>query len=133
MKVVVDTSAILAVAMNEPQRPAIIRATKGCQLSAPEVLPFEVGNALASLFKRKLLDESEVAAVWRVYAKFPIDLVPIDMTTALRIAGRHKIYAYDAYVLSCAIERRAELLTLDARMQVIAEAEGLHLRGLESS
>ena len=131
MRIVIDTSAILAVAMSEPQRPAIIRATKGCELAAPQVLPFEVGNALTALFQRRVLDEKDIAAVWNVYTKFPIDLVPIDIAAALRLATKHAIYAFDAYVLSCAFERRAELLTLDARMMVTARAEGLQLRELE--
>jgi predicted nucleic acid-binding protein len=132
MIVVVDTSALLAVVLNEPQRPSMIAATRGCDLFAPAMLPFEVGNALTALLKRKRITPTEVLSAWNIFCQFPIDLKPIDISAALKLAMRHGIYAYDAYVTECAIAQRAELLTLDKRMQQIALAEGIVLRGAAS-
>jgi predicted nucleic acid-binding protein len=56
----------------------------------------------------------------------------IEIRAALKMALRHGIYAYDAYVLQCAIERRAELLSLDERLNAVAEAEGVTLREVPS-
>jgi predicted nucleic acid-binding protein len=45
MRAVVDTSALLAVVLNEPERANIIAATRGYDLHAPSLLPYEIGNA----------------------------------------------------------------------------------------
>ena len=128
MKVVVDASALLAVVLNEPERDSVVEAATGCELVAPQVLPFEIGNALTSLFKRRLLSKSEVIAAWGVFARFPIGLSAIDIASALALATRRVIYAYDAYVIECALEQKAELLTLDDRMKASAASEGVRLR-----
>jgi predicted nucleic acid-binding protein len=129
MKLIVDTSALLAVALNKPQRPSMITASRGCDLVASEVLPFEVGNALVAMVRRRRLKSDEVLAAWDIFGKFPISFSAIDIRAALKMALRHGIYAYDAYVIQCAVEQRAELLTLDERLKTIAEAEGVTLRG----
>ena len=46
MKLVADTSVFLAVTLEEPERARIIELTAGTELLAPEVLPFEIGNAI---------------------------------------------------------------------------------------
>jgi len=52
MKIVADTNTFIAVALNEPEKDMIIRLTEGYDLVAPEVLPFEIGNALTAMMKR---------------------------------------------------------------------------------
>jgi predicted nucleic acid-binding protein len=133
MKLTVDTSALLAVVLNEPERSSIIAAAHGCNLVASDILPFELGNALTAMVKRKRLEPDEVFAAWAIFSRFPISLSAIDISAALKIALRHNIYAYDAYVLQSAVEQKAELLTLDQRLKAIAEAEGITLRGAPSS
>jgi predicted nucleic acid-binding protein len=132
LKLVIDTSALLAVMLNEPQRPAIVAASQGCNLVASDILPFEVGNALTAMVRRMRLDPDEVLSAWTIFGRFPISLSSIDISSALKIALRHRIYAYDAYVMQCAVEQRAELLTLDQGMRAIAVAEGITLRGVQS-
>jgi predicted nucleic acid-binding protein len=133
MKLTVDTSALLAVVLIEPERPAIVAASRGCDLVASEILPFEVGNALTAMVRRKRLKPDEVLAAWTVFGQFPISLKSINIRAALKMALRHNIYAYDAYVLQCAVEQSAELLTLDQRLKTIAESEGIKLRGAQSA
>jgi predicted nucleic acid-binding protein len=129
MKLAVDTRALLAVVLNEPERLSIIAASQDCDLVASDIMPFEVGNALVAMVRRKRLNPDEVLAAWSIFGRFPISLSSIDMSAALKMALRRGICAYDAYVLQCAAEQRAELLTLDQRMQTIATAEGIALRG----
>ncbi len=52
MDVVIDTSAVIAVILGEPERDALIDMTDGVQLMAPPSLHWEVGNALAAMFRR---------------------------------------------------------------------------------
>jgi predicted nucleic acid-binding protein len=129
MNLVVDTSALLAVVLNEPERQSIVAASRSCDLVASEILPFEVGNALTAMVKRRRLEPDEVHAAWAVFNRFPISLTSISISSALKMALRHNIYAYDAYVMQCAVEQRAELLTLDNHLKTIAEVEGIKLRG----
>ena len=52
MKIVADTNTFIAVALNEPEKDMIIRLTEEHDVIAPEVLPFEIGNALIAMMKR---------------------------------------------------------------------------------
>ena len=114
VEIVADTNTFLAVALDEPERAGIVQLTIGHDLVAPEVLPFEIGNALTALMKRGVLQGREVSAVWDV------DLRAVDIKEALGIAVRFGMYAYDAYFLECALSLRLPLLTLDKAMKSVA-------------
>ncbi len=45
MDIVVDTSAIMAVIINEAQREILIDLTRGANLLAPASVHWEIGNA----------------------------------------------------------------------------------------
>src|SRR5690606_17464999 len=49
MEIVADTSAFLAVVLNEPERQRIVKLTAEASLLAPEFLPYEIGNALTAM------------------------------------------------------------------------------------
>ncbi len=129
MKIVADTSALLAVALNEPDRERLVELSTGGELIAPEVLPFEIGNALTALMKRKLLEPNDALVIWDNIQKVPIELCKIDVRSALSIAIRFGTYAYDAYFLECSLSNRSPILTLDGRMKRIAA--DLSIRVLE--
>ena len=121
MKIVVDTNAFLAVSLDEPEKKWLIEATDGHDLVAPAVLPHEIGNALSSLVRRKLLTEAQLAAAWDAAAAVPVELAPVDARAALLLAGHFRIFAYDAYFLQCALETKSPLLTLDRGMKHVAK------------
>lgn len=127
MKIVADTNTFLAVALNEPERDRIIRLSEGHEVIAPDVLPFEIGNALTAMMKKKVLRREEVIAAWEVVQRIPVDLRPTDIPAALRIAIQCNLYAYDAYFLICAENLRGPLLTLDLGMQRVAREMGIPL------
>ncbi len=60
MKIIADTNTFLAVVLYEPERDSIIKLTVGHELIAPEVLPFEIGNALSAMLKRKKITTNEM-------------------------------------------------------------------------
>lgn len=120
MKIVADTNTFLAVALSEPEKDALTTLVAGHELIAPEVLPFEIGNALSSMLKKGTLEPEDVPAAWEMLETVPVELRKINMLQALKIAVEFKIYAYDAYFLECALRLRAPLLTLDKGMQRIA-------------
>ncbi len=120
MEIVADTNTFLAVALDEPERAEIVELTVGHDLVAPEVLPFEIGNALTALVKRGVLKAEETSAVWDAAQAIPVDLRAVDIKVALDIALRFGMYAYDAYFLECALGLHLPLLTLDKGMRSVA-------------
>ena len=125
MKITADTNTFIAVALNEPEKGKIVRLTKGHDLIAPDVLPFEIGNALTTMMKKKTLKKEEVVSAWEIVQQIPVDLRHTEIKSALNIAIKYNIYAYDAYFLECANNLRSPLLTLDLGMQRIAREIGI--------
>jgi predicted nucleic acid-binding protein len=131
MNIILDTSVVIAVIGEEPHKPAIIKATAGKTLLAPLSLPGETGNALSSLLKRKKITSGQAAAALEIFKQIPIRLVPIDLVDALELCHTLDIYAYDAYILSAAVQYKCPLLTLDNG--IIHHARTLKIKMLEVS
>jgi len=131
MQIVADTNIFLAVALDEPEKPAIIDLTVGHKLVAPAVLPYEIGNALTAMMRKRVLDPDELVPTWEAVQQIPVELRPVDIRSALKIAGLFNVYAYDAYVLECAVGARSPLLTLDRRLRDVAAEAGVETPGVE--
>ncbi|PIE74454.1 MAG: VapC toxin family PIN domain ribonuclease [Deltaproteobacteria bacterium] len=125
MEIIADTNTFLAVVLCEPERDSIIKLTIGHELLAPKVLPFEIGNALSAMLKRKKITSDEMLSAWNATQKIPVDLRAVDITKALEISSNFNVYAYDAYFLVCALFLHAPLLTLDKKMNQIANVLGI--------
>src|SRR5579863_2340670 len=126
-KVVVDTSAVLAVLLSEPTRGAVIEATKGTSLLAAPIMPWEVGNALVALVRRRLADSRDAQRAWTAFVRVPVRYVEVDVPAAIKLAMDHGLYAYDAYVIEVARSAQAPLLSLDRMQRRVAEAVGVEL------
>jgi len=120
MKVVIDTSCVLAVLLNEEKRQSIIEATYGADLFAPDILHAELGNALSSLFKKNRIGLHHAIEVLQKFQVLPISLKPINVPNAIDLSHRYMIYAYDAYFLELCMRQNYALLTLDAGMKQLA-------------
>lgn len=131
MVITIDTSALLAVLLNEQHKLAIIEATKGGDLQAPASLDAEIGNAISAMFKRDRLRLKEAEQVLAQFNQIPIRRTKLRLTEAIKLAQAHGLYAYDAYVLDCARQYRSPLLSLDK--QLIAIGKKLELNLLEVS
>ena len=127
MMIVADTNTFLAVVLNEPERPRIIQLTEGHDLVAPAVLPFEIGNALIAMQRKRILQAAQVVSVWDAVQAIGVELRAVDVRSALGIASTFGIYAYDAYFLECALNSRLPLLTLDRGMKRIASELSIRL------
>jgi predicted nucleic acid-binding protein len=121
MDIVADASAFLAVVLNEASRDWVIRSTAGRGIVAPEILPYEIGNALVVVRKKGRLTEREVLQAFDSAQQIPVTLLPVTIPSAVKLAMQSGIYAYDAYYLQCCIENRLPLLSLDARMCEVAK------------
>lgn len=127
MRITADTSAILAVLLGESQRDKIISLTINAQVLAPESLDWEIGNALSALVKRRKLSGDEALRFMDAYQHMRVDLAQVNLEESLRLAVENGIYAYDAYVIQCAIETNSSLVTLDKRMAQIAVQQGINI------
>lgn len=121
MEVITDTSAIVAVILNEPEKERIISQTAGYrEIIAPESVIYEVGNAFSAMLKRNRLDIDSVTKAAGVFNKMPLKFVRPDLKNALKISASHNIYAYDAYIIECSLRYEKPLITLDKRLAAIA-------------
>ncbi|MCI5191199.1 MAG: PIN domain-containing protein [Candidatus Electrothrix sp. AS4_5] len=127
MKIIADTNIFLAVALNEPEKKDIIRFTAGSDILSPEVLPYEIGNALSAMVKRKRITQKEAMAAQAAAALIPVQLVDINISRALEIALHFNIYAYDAYFLHVAQAFSCPLMTLDKRMMQVAHEMNIEI------
>jgi predicted nucleic acid-binding protein len=125
MNVVVDTSAIIAVLTSEPERAALVKLTRGADLIAPASVHWEVGNALAAMYKRHRIDQAQIREVLRAYGRIPIRYVDVPLVDALELASAHGLCAYDAYMIACALSQRCRLVSLDHGLIRAAGAAGI--------
>jgi predicted nucleic acid-binding protein len=114
--IVIDTSAVLAVLLREPQRAALIGLTRDATLLAPGSVSWEVGNGLIAGFRRGRLTARDVRDAWLAFERIPLRLADVRIMRALTLAQQYGLYTYDAYVLELARTERAPLLTLDRRL-----------------
>lgn len=129
MNIISDTNIFLAVALDEPERSRIIQLSAGMDANAPEILPYELGNALSAMIKRKKITQAEALSAYTAVSTIPVRLLSVDVQESLRLAIEFNIYAYDAYFLQCAKATSYPLLTLDKQMRKIATE--LHIDILE--
>jgi predicted nucleic acid-binding protein len=125
MEIVSDASAFLAVALNEIDRDWVIEKTSGFGIISPEVLPYEIGNALIAVRRKGRLSDREILRAFDISQKVAVKLVPVKVHDAMKMAIRFKLYAYDAYYLQCCIENRLPLISLDDRMCDVGRILGI--------
>jgi len=129
MNVTVDTSVLLAVCTNEPSKARLIELTKECHLVAPASVHWEVGNALSAMLKRERITLDQALTCIEYYQRIPIRLVDVDLASALTFANRFRMYAYDAYLLTCSIQYNTPLITLDGALKISANQLGISTLG----
>ncbi|MBN1932491.1 MAG: type II toxin-antitoxin system VapC family toxin [Desulfobacterales bacterium] len=121
MDIVIDTSAIIAVIVGEPERNRIIEVTTGNTLIGPGSIPWEIGNAFSAMFKQNRLKLEDAQNGLSIFKSIPLRYIESDFFQAVKISKKANIYAYDAYFLYCAIRHKAPLLTLDQKLKKVAQ------------
>lgn len=125
MQIVIDTSVVIAVIVNEPIKGRLVELTKEADLIAPRSIYWEIGNAFSAMFKRKRITEAKALKAIRDYKSIPIQFIDIGIENSLKIAHQLDIYAYDAYIICCAEKTRAPLMTLDKGLYNAAQGYGI--------
>lgn len=131
MKIVVDTSAIIAVLTGEKHKQRLIELTKGADLVAPSSLHWEVGNAFSSFLKKKKITFEQTCAALAAYAEIAVRFYEVNLKETMSLCARENLYAYDAYFIACALRLKSPLLSLDKVLLSAAEASGVSIVKVE--
>ena len=127
MDIVMDTSALIAVIVAEPERGRIVQLTAGHTLIGPGSIPWEVGNAFSAMLKQQRIKLEEAQRGLAIFNSIALRYVSVDLPHAMTLAAETHTYAYDAYFLDCASRHSAPLLTLDLRLRRAASQVGVSL------
>ena len=130
MDIVIDTSALIAVIVDEPERNTIIKLTSGNTLIGPGSIPWEIGNAFSAMFKRQRLTLDEAQKGLLIFESIPLRYIKPDFVNSVTISKQTNMYAYDAYFIDCAIRHKAPLLTLDQKLQTAAQSLNVEIIGV---
>ena len=125
MNITIDTSAIIAVITNEQQKDDIVKLTVNTSLIAPSSVHWEMGNAFSAMLKRNRITALQAKLCIQAYQKIPIRFVDVDIIKALDIVSTLQIYAYDAYLIQCALQTKTPLLSLDNGLIQAAKSAGI--------
>ena len=129
MNVVVDASVIIAVIANEPEKDILVKLTKGVDLIAPHSVHWEIGNAFLAMLKRKRIVLNQSLKALEVYINISIRFLDVELEESLKIADRFGIYAYDAYLIRCALKYKSPLISLDQNL--VSFAKQMNIRVME--
>ncbi|MDX2238488.1 MAG: type II toxin-antitoxin system VapC family toxin [Hyphomonadaceae bacterium] len=114
----VDASVVLAVLLEEADRPAVDAMLSGRTLIAPEFMIVEVGNALWKAVRRNRFNPQRVGALLdgarTMVGRRTHDAALVDHAVSMALSLNHPIY--DCLYLALAERMQAELVTLDKRL-----------------
>ncbi|MGH8581195.1 MAG: type II toxin-antitoxin system VapC family toxin [Gammaproteobacteria bacterium] len=131
MNLVLDTSAVIAVITNESHKKRLVEVTTGADLIAPSSVPAEIGNAFSAMFKQKRIGLEQALAAIESFQAIPIRVSEIDLAKGLELADQLGVYAYDAYVIACALRHRCPLISLDNGLNDAARRAGAQIVEVE--
>ena len=79
------------------------------------------------MLKRSRIELEQAIEAINVYESISLEMIDVSLKDAVRLAGRHKIYVYDAYILQCPIENNVPLISLDKELIAVAKSEGIQV------
>lgn len=128
MRIVVDTSVIIAVITNEAHKKRLIEITKNTELIAPPSMHWEIGNAFSAMFRRGRISLEQAKEALNAYKKIPIKFHDVSLVSVLELSKKYNLFAYDVYFLLCAKNLKVPLLSLDKHMIANGKKMGLNIR-----
>ena len=113
MTLVVDASAIGAIAFGEPDGPTLKAHLEGETLVAPALIDFELMNIAVKKIRQRPETAGQIAVGLAAALKIPLTRVAVPGLEVLVLASETGLTAYDAAYLWLARSRDIELVTLD--------------------
>jgi len=123
---VIDASFVLArLFPDEKHTPKVAayfdRFAQGkLKLIAPQLLKYEVTNALRSALVQKRLTSRTAKQLLQEFLKLPIDYLEVEFEQVLTLAVKYKISAYDAAYVFLVKKKQLPLLSLDKKLAKVA-------------
>lgn len=130
---VIDASVIVAWCLDDESSAAAEAAVERVMAEggiAPAHWPIEIASALRGAERRGRLDEASIGRLRPRLAALPIEILPVEFSTALSVidtARRHDLSVYDACYLDLADIRGVGLATIDARLAQACRVAGIPL------
>jgi predicted nucleic acid-binding protein len=108
----------------EPEAAGVAARLVGASLTAPALLPFEIGNVCIKKVRRFPEKRVRAMAALGLYARMSVDLVAIDVVAVATVADQSGLTVYDASYLWLARKLSVEMVTLDLRLEAAAKQGG---------
>lgn len=134
MPLVVDTSAILPLAMQDEERDYSIKVLKKIATTAGIVPPIfwcEVWNAMwVNIVRRKRISAAKATEFLAELESYQLEVAALPPQPAvLNLCLKHGISAYDGSYLELAKRLNCPLATQDKKLQAACRSEGLAVFG----
>ena len=75
--------------------------------------------------KRNRITLKQATGALAAYNQIPIRFYDVSLSTALDLARRLNVYAYDAYVIVCALKHSSPIVSLDKGLLDAAHSAGV--------
>ena len=114
-RIVVDASALAAVAFREPAGDAVARRLEGATVCAPTLLKFEMANIAWKKARRQPVDAAAIFTTLRRALSDRSGIIwhDVEIADVVLIAHAIGVSAYDASYLWLTASLGADLVTLD--------------------
>ncbi len=137
MAVVVDASALLAIALEESiasdlRRRLATYTTEQHEFYAPVLIVYEFASGIAKAATRGRLNHSEIGTASAFIEEVPLNLrftFDVVAPAIARAASVGRLNAYDMFYIEMALELEAVLLTIDSSLASIAREAGVVVDG----
>ncbi len=120
MPVVVDASAIGAIAFGEPDGPTLKAHLEDETLLAPALIDFELMNVAVKKARKRPNEAGQIAVGLAAAMQVPLSRIAVPGLEVLALAVETGLTAYDASYLWLARSRDVELVTLDKTLGRLA-------------
>jgi len=121
--VVVDASALAAIAFGEPAGATVAARLEGATVFAPALLKYELANTAWKKARRDALNAPGIvkALALAIGPRCDINWRDVDAADVVLIAVATGLTAYDASYLWLAASLGADLVTMDQRLAQVAD------------
>ena len=122
VRFVIDTSALISFLLPDEISNQKIKevfnsfVTEDYTFYAPHLLIYEVANVLKTAVVRGRVNAKDAKVIFEKFLNLPIIFLKVDYAKALELSLKYNLTFYDASYMQLAIQKKADLLTLDKRL-----------------